>query len=77
MSELPAEIQAVEFKVCIARSTYLPNSCTIALEVRLQLTLEAGETLVFEPMQGKAKVISLKMPAVLMTQQPNGCVLIS
>ena len=74
--ELPAEIPAVESQVCIIRSTYLPNCRTTVLEARLQSPFAAGETLLFEPMQGKAKVADLEMPEALLTQQPNGCVLI-
>ena len=65
--ELPAEIQAVESRVCIIRSTYLPNWCTTVLEARLQSPFTAGETLLFEPMQGRAKVADLEKPEALLT----------
>ena len=68
--ELLAEIHAVQSQVCMIRSTYLPNSCTTVLKVRLQLPFAAGQILLFEPMQGK--VTGLEMPEALLTQEPNG-----
>ena len=62
--------------MCIIRSTYLPNWRTTVLEARLQSPFASGETLLFEPMQGKTKVADLEIPEALLTQQANGCVLI-
>ena len=73
--ELPVPVKGsqTESKVCIVRSTYLPNRHTTVVEAKLQAPFEPGEILLFEPNQ---KMIGLEMPEALLTQQPNGCILI-
>ena len=62
--------------VSIIRSTYLPNRRTTVLEAEVTAPFANGDALLFEPTRDKALAMGLEIPDALLTQLPNGRVLI-
>ena len=62
--------------VSIIRSTHLPNRRTTVLEAEVTVPFANGDALLFEPTRDKALAMGLEIPDALLTQLPNGRVLI-